>query len=563
MAPYRFLGVIVALIVMSSVTPALCVFSNWVRNDQYPLYSSVYPYDYLTRWQKANLRRFEYTYPVERFRLSISGFRQSARQARDNQRNVINIGDINGRWNMLGLFYDPASRARFTDIVNVDDIKVNDPCNPTEECDRQLCFDQVTRPELSDPNKEFGFFTIPALYRKYGVRFESEILLLERCFYAIGLRMQFGVADVRQTILDFGDLTCQALGIACPATIPGNLTCTTPGQMSCATNTTCPAPQPANPIGITPPFTDPNNPSLACSCFPAEQFQRDCVPLVQRFRPCCNSTCCFSYDCNCKRFVIENIMKQKQLIADRLCLDICNYHKIGFEDLRISAFWRQIFVINEESDIYPRLLIMPFIEAGVGVPMDKRISTFKPFAVPTGNNGHASVSVLAGFTLDFLDTLDLSFAGGFSHFFKQDYCNYPLPTNKFESGIYPYTADVKLRPGTTWNANIGMHAWHFLPNLSVWAEYQIISHAEDDIEVCRSFIPDDSIYSPNNLATRGKGFLVDLAECRSKWESHMFTVGFNYDLSDHLSAGLLWQIPVKQRNVYRSNTVLGTLTVRF
>ena len=557
MASYRFLSALVTLAVMSTVTTALGVFSNWVRNDQYPLYSSVYPYDYLTRWQKSNLRRFEYTYPVERFRLSISGFRQSAQRARDSQRNTINIGDINGRWNMLGLFYDPASRERFRDIADPNSLFVATPCYNPDQCQAQLCFDQITRPELSDPNKEFGFFTIPVLYRKYGARFESEILLLERCFYAIGLRMQFGIVDVRQTVLRFDDLTCQALGIACPATVPGNLTCTSTG--ACADGN-CPMPPPVVPLPITPPFIDPNT-LISCACFPQEQpLQSNCVPLLQRFKPCCNSTCCFSYDCNCKRFVIENIMKQKQRIAERLGLDICSYHDIGLEDLRISSFWRQIFVINEESDIYPRLLIMPFIEAGIGIPMDKRISTFKPFAVPTGNNGHASVSALGGFTLDFLDTIDLTFAGGFSYFFRQEYCNFPLPTNKFESGIFPYTADITLRPGVTWHANIGMHAWHFLPNLSIWAEYEIISHAEDKIKVCRSFIPDDSIYSPNK---RGKGFLVDLAECRSKWESHMFSVGFNYDLSDHLSAGIAWQIPVKQRNVYRSGTVLGTLTVRY
>ncbi len=537
----NYIRVLAAFLMASSLHAEL---PNATNNDPYPLYSSVYPYSYLATRQKAHLMRFEYAYPVDRFRISISGFGQFANRARDSERNVINIGDINGRWNMLALFYDPPLQTQLFSILGI-------PANLKDT--KPICFADITDPRKIDPNEEFGFFTIPAWYRKYGARFESEILLIDKCFYSVGLKVQFGIADVRQTVMRFDDLTCQALGVACPTN-----GCQEDPANNCKSGVPNPPPFP-DPTPITPPFTDPNfqapcpptSPNCLGPSFPAAP--KECITLPQTFVPCADSTCCFSFDCDCKRLVIENIMKQRDLIADFLGLDICNYHKIGVEDLRIDLFWREIFVINQESEIYPRLLFMPFAELGFGIPMEKAKPVNKPFAVPIGNNGHASLGGKFGFTLDFLDTIDLSFVGGFSYFFKQDYCNYRLPTHPQESGIFPYTADVTIRPGPTWFFAAGMHAFHFLDNLSVWAEYVLTSHAQDKIQVCRSFIPSTSNYFKT-------GFDVELAECFTKWESHLFNIGFNYDLSDHLSAGLAFQIPVRQRNAYVSSMVLGTLT---
>ena len=92
----------------------LAEFPNLTRNDQYPIFSSVYPYSFLSTRQKANLMRFDYSYVPERFRISVSGYRQYARRAKNSERNTINVGDINGRWNMLGPFYDPMLQAHYS-----------------------------------------------------------------------------------------------------------------------------------------------------------------------------------------------------------------------------------------------------------------------------------------------------------------------------------------------------------------------------------------------------------------------------------------------------------------
>jgi hypothetical protein len=517
------------------------VFPNLNRADPLPMFSSIYPYEYLASRQKAGLMRFDYTYAENRFRVSVSGFRQSANCGRDSLHNTVNLGDMNGRWNMLGLFYDEALRNVLYPALGIDPNKIPDcGTNPQPDSDNALIQD----PRFVDPNKEFGFFSIPLRYRKYGVRFDTQILLIDRCYYAVGLEIQWGINDVRQTA-SFEDFTCQALGIGCPAgpdRINNNNIVPTPGL-----------PGPVIPSPVAPPFIDPVTvpPCPQTGCNPAGTT--DCIEPLQPFQPADTSTLFLSFPPECKQFVIENIMEQKYRIAHILGIDINNYHKIALDDLRISAFWRHIFIINEDDERYPRLLFMPFAQVGVGIPMSKEINNSTMFAVPVANNHHTFVGGLAGFTLDFLDTIDLSFAGGFSYFFKHDYCNFRMPTNFAESGIFPYAADVSLQPGPTWHFNVGMHAWHFLDNLSFWAEYCVISHAQDKITVCRSFIPENSRYFES-------GFQVERVEHLSKWEVQLANIGFNYDLFDCLSIGLFWQAPIKQRNAYKSSTILGTIS---
>jgi len=530
--------------------------ANLTSNDPYPLFSSIFPYSYLTDRQKSQLMQFEYAYPVSRFRINATGYRQSANFGRNRQRDAVNLGDVpNGRWNMLSFFWDPVLRQQLFSALNIKftpEALMTD-CNPpmdqfcgpiTDTADS--CFCILTQPEKSDPNKEFGFFTIPMLYRKYGVRFESELILFDSCYYAIGIRAQGGVANITQRVLGFVDLTCQALGTACPIASPGiiNTPPTPVAQMppavavpyvNQATNPIppCPAQTPCVPVGPTTPI--------------------DCVELPQTFTPCDTGTLCFSYDAPVKKLVTENVMKKKNIITDFFGLNINSFDKVDLEDFRMILFWRQIFVINEEDEFYPRLIFMPWAEAGAVLPLGKQRNLSKPFSLPTGNNDHVSTGLTAGFTLGYLDTIDLNFSAGFTRFFEREYCGYRLPTHPKESGIFPYTADVNIRPGSTWQFGASMNAYRFLGNLSFWAEYEIVQHRHDEIEVCRSFIPSTSKYFK-------QGFLVELAEDLTKWEVQMFSMAFNYDLSPYLTAGVLWQAPVKTRNAYRSGTFLGTIS---
>ncbi len=535
---------LIGVLILNVSSSLYGMFPNLTQNDPLPLYSSRFPWAYLATRQKAGWMRYEYSHVQPRFRVSISGYGQFADRARNDERNVIYVGDIKGPWNMLGFFYDPKLRDVLYPALGIntpDKPKVEGFVDIPEECQKL-----IEDPRFVDQKQEFGFFSIPMKYEKFGVRFESEIILIESCFDALGLMIQWGINDIRQTVRKKGfcDLTDQALGVEFPGSSRTPLT------------DGCAEPVPANVVGITPPFVSPIDqpPCTTTSCVDTRNplNRIDCVKECQPFKPRCDQKGSLGFPADCKIFIKENIMSQVDKIADIVGLDICNFHKVGLDDLRLSLFWRKLYLINEDDERYPRLVFMPFAQAGVGIPMMKGVSNNEVFALPNGNNRHTYVSGRTGFTLDFMDTIDIYFSGAFSYFFKRDYCNFYLPTAPQESGIFPYSADVSIRPGPTWTFNFGMHAYHFLDNLSVWIDYNIVSHATDKIEVCRSFIPEGSIYFED-------GFDVDRAECLTKWESHLVNVGFNYDLFDCLAIGLVWQAPARQRNAYRTGTVLGSL----
>ncbi len=524
--------VFIGMLILNVSNSLLGMFPNLTQNDPLPLYSSKFPFAYLATRQKAGWMKFDYSFVQPRFRVSISGYGQQADRARDDERNVIFPGNINGPWNMMAFFYDRIMRNVLYEALGITSSSFPPDCEKF-----------ITEPRLSDPDKRFGFISAMTKYKKFGVRFESELILIDSCFDAVGLMIQWGINDIRQTAEGEGlfDLTCQAVGRACPANSKRGVV---DGE--------CAVPGPATVPGITPPFVDPTSvppcPQSACNVMGTQ----DCVQQYQPFQPCCDQKVCLSFTGDCKTFVLDNIMSQKDKIAKIVGLDICNFHKVGLDDLRLSLYWRKLYMINEDDERYPRVVFMPFAQAGVGIPMMKGISNHEVLALPNGNNRHTYVSGRAGFTIDFLDTIDIYASGAFSYFFKRDYCDFRMPTAVQESGIFPYSADVSIRPGPTWTFNFGMHAHHFLDNLSVWIDYNIVSHATDKIEVCRSFIPEDSIYFES-------GFDVDRAECLTKWESHLVNVGFNYDLYDCLAIGLVWQAPTKQRNAFRTSTILGSL----
>lgn len=584
----RYLVMLVVL--LSSATFIESYIPSWNQADPMPLFSTMYPYWFFSLRQKENLREFEYTYPLDRFNFSITPFFEQANRGRDWAQNNVYLGDLpHGRWNMLGLFWDPPLRNKlfrelsiqttFNNCVDYSGTDESDNCTPQISdntncvCEVALsdnpcgCFQNIASPRKRDLNREFGYFSIPLRYLKGGVRFEGSVLLIDRCFYSIEVILRTGIANVQQNVVAFNDLSCQALGTACPAycsTVAVEYQTT--GQPPWAP----PLPQPvgynqgvvaapgAYP-GVTPPYVQTTSipPCSTANCPGMNAANplvpKNCLPLPQQFTPIPNMTCSFGFGCDCKKLVIEKIMKQKQIIGEILGRNFCDYDHTGLEDLRIELLYRHLFIMNDENIAFPRYIFMPFVTIGAILPLDKPVPNNMPFAVPIGSNGHFGLGGSAGFTLDFLSTIDIGIQAGFTHFFERKYCNLPLPTQVAESGIYPYTADVMLEPGRTAYYKLTMHAYHFLDLLSTWIEYVGVIHNDDNIKVCRSFIPPDSCYF-------NQGFLTKEAECRSSWSSQLLRIGFNYDLSPNMLLGFAASIPLNQRNAYNTGTILASLS---
>jgi hypothetical protein len=400
--------------------PALADLTTLNNNDPYPVYTSADPHDFLTMRYANKFKDYGNHLIGDRLKFSLSAFHQSANRGtaiNDTQltsscafsfNNPCNsstpLGDLKGRWNMLGLFYNAPVASLLEDVLGIS-------ADTVMSC-------SLNQPMFSDTNKQFGFFSVPISYRKNGLRFEADMAL--GCNW--GLRLQAGVADIRQTA-SFNDLTCTSSGLSC---------------ISSSNSTT-----------------------------------------DSRFGLCCVDT----VTCSCKKIVIDDIMKRVDVIARSLCMDIRDFHEFGIEDIRLGLYIRHVFVANEERPAWPLFLFTPFFTADVSIPTAREQRFNHLFALPAGNNHHISAGFTGGFNIDFVETVELSFEAGLTSFFPRTHHNYPVPTNNLQAGIFPRLATVEVKPGSNWHFGATLNAYYFLDRFSAFAQYLFINHDEDCFNV--------------------------------------------------------------------------------
>jgi hypothetical protein len=245
--------------------------------------------------------------------------------------------------------------------------------------------------------------------------------------------------------------------------------------------------------------------------------------------------------------VEEFLMDQFETIANESGYDVCDFVKTSMEEIRFNVFWRQAFEINKDADSeWAKFLLIPYVEAGASVSPGTKDNQHKFFGAPFGNNTHPSIGFTTGINLDFLETIEIGGEVGYTHFFKKSFCM-PVPNNKFQMNLYPFTTNVSVSPGDNWYFGARIAAYHFIDKLSMYFEWFVLDHQKDDICVVNS----DPAFVPRVL------------ECVSTFKTKLGNAGFNYDLSPNIGVGFLWQIPFSQRNSYRSSTLMASFNVTF
>jgi len=241
------------------------------------------------------------------------------------------------------------------------------------------------------------------------------------------------------------------------------------------------------------------------------------------------------------------LMDQLDTIAEEIGIDMCDFVQTSLEEVRFNVFWRQAFEINKEADSeWAKFLIIPYVEAGGSASPGKKDSERRFFAAPFGNNTHPSVGFSAGINLDFLETIEIGGEVGYTHFFTKCFFR-PVPNNKFQTNLYPFSTNVSVSPGDNWFFGARIAAYHFIDKLSMFFEWYVLDHQKD--RIC--------------LAHPDPAFVPEVLECSSSFKVKLGNAGFNYDLSPNIGLGFLWQIPFSQRNAYRSSTLMAGFNVTF
>lgn len=242
------------------------------------------------------------------------------------------------------------------------------------------------------------------------------------------------------------------------------------------------------------------------------------------------------------------LMDQLDNITTQMGTDISNIIQTSCEEVRFNMFWRQIFDMNSDTENeWTRFLLIPYFEASGSFSPSKPRSPNQLFAVPFGNNGHTSVGFTTGINFDFIETIELGGEIGFTHFFKRDFCNYPVPNNKYQTTLFPFKTNVSVQPGNNWYFCARIAAYHFLGNLSMNFEWFVLDHKQDSIKL---EIPDAA-------------FLPGLLENTTTFKTKFANASLNYDIAPNIGIGFLWQIPFSQRNAYRSSTIMGGVNFTF
>lgn len=476
------------------------IISTLNNNDPLPLYFTHTPHDYLTTQIKRSLRQpcidqpcFDPYPPFNRFLFSIGGFHQKASRGRNFDKKRVPLGDIAGRWDMLSMLYGPVPPGftlAGTQLGTAKQIIFSDIPEVVMNPDFPIPEEDV----LNDPHDRIGFFSVPIKYQKAGFRFALEFALLP-CG-ELGLGIYGGAATIKQTVSEFIDLTDK---------------CVTSCEQMQACDQTNP-PIPVVPDGFL-----------------------DLTPTGSRI-------------CN----IQDQLMQpdKADMIFRQICQDPCDVKQMSWEDVHIVLWWRELFRINDCGDsCYPGFSIMPFAQIEVTVPLSEKKDRTKLLSLPFGNDSHWALGGMAGFSIDFYETLEIGFAGGITHFFAADFHKFRVPTYETQSGIFPFFTDVKRQPGRNIRFDAHLTAHHFLCLLTGWVQYSYVCHNEDEITLKNP--ADIPFYRP------------DVLECVTKWESQILNTGATYDISPNIALGVVVQWPLMQRNAYRSTTILGTIQVEF
>lgn len=508
------------------------------KNDPNPLYTSNFPFTPLYQPNKDFLTGRSCFLDRKNMAISITPFYQKASSGTNIYKNESEIGDLTGRWNMLALlpFNTPTSSPTEFDETNLgvdiptvtcQSVNINRLVEIRDNllnCIRDVFYDSTNMNynpypsqlktvqgllSLQSPRELFGFFSVPIKYRKHGVRFEFSGVL----YKGLGFTVDIGISNITQNA-KFIDMT-------------GSTTCGQPELClsSCPTNVT---------------------PLVSCESF-------DPFPTATVSQP---------QWANVVKCVHNQVMNNLKDIAKAVNLDLCHYDKTSIEDFHAELFWRDAFCVNNNrSKEWPRFLFIPFFQLGFTYAIAKEQDYNQAFSISSGNNGFNCSTFLAGFSLDFANTIEIGGEAGFNHYFKRNIDCFRIPTNEWQNGIIPYSTKACVEPGDTWHTSVYMHSRYFIDHVSFWGQYVYITHNKDCISVIG---PNVSVSSAENgLSDQDPVYLPGELRCKSDWNAQLLNLALNYDVSPNCSLGVLAQLPLTRTNAYKSSMVLASLNLFF
>lgn len=375
-----------------------------------------------------------------------------------------------------------------------------------------------TESQLATDTKYFGAFSTPIEYRKQGLRLEFNL----QCNDYMGLTIQTGFVNIQQYYTN---------------TIATQTTSTT----SCS------------PIGQTAPGPySISNVATICqtgatgTSAPISSLYNNLNQQIYTALPNTTAQNIFNtYISN----NLDNLLSKECGINQTAC----SFDKSSVEDIRVTltlqrAYAPDRFSANDEDDVWPDMILTPYVWAGGTFPVAKEIDYSNLLSLPFGNNGHVSAGGGAGITFDFAESVEVGVEGGVTAFFSKNE-HRPFPTSPLQRVIYPFWTDVTTQPGFNWNFKVLLNAYQFLKHVNFWFTYELIQHRKDCFTVINT--------------EKAQYFYPEALTCKSDWRGQFFNAAVVFDIQPGIQASFVWQQPISPRNAYYPVSIMGSLNFMF
>ncbi|MCX5924423.1 MAG: hypothetical protein NTZ68_03305 [Candidatus Dependentiae bacterium] len=233
---------------------------------------------------------------------------------------------------------------------------------------------------------------------------------------------------------------------------------------------------------------------------------------------------------------------------------ICSFDEYSVEDIRFFLTVKYPYETNKytkdmDGNHWPDMIFTPYAYVAGTAPVAKKIDYCNLLSLPFGNNGHGSIGGAGGMTFDFAESVEVGFEGGVTYFFPRTECNKPFPTHKLQRVLYPFSTEVRTKPGLNGHFKAMMSAYQFMPHVNFWFVYEIIEHRQDCYTVCDS--------------TKAQYFIPSILECKSDWRAQFFNAGLSFDIQPGMQASIAWQQPISPRNAYYPVGLIGSINFMF
>ncbi|MBT4856408.1 hypothetical protein HOM50_01020 [bacterium] len=480
------------------------------NNDPLPVYTTQYPYALLGINENEYIKSKHKTQKPSHMGVTITPFYQRSRCGRNTCGEKAELGDLQGQWNMLALLNDTANTNSL-------------PCSVP-----------ILTTIGNNLNTEIGLVfgassAVPSEVSSIGNLLETQQsqTLLQKTLGYFNVEGRYNKRGVRFVL---ESVVCGGFGFSVKSGISN--------------------------ISFCPTFVDQTSGATAYN------------PLAPKYIDGATTNVSSTSWQGVTQAITNNVMSQLKNIAHAIDLDICPYRKTDMEDLYGELFWRHPFQMNKKAHAgeWPKFLFIPMFVIGGSLNVAKSTAPNVAFAIPAGNNGHNSWYVRGGLSLDFYETVNFSFAAGYTAFNSKKYKR-AVPSDLYQSGIFPCQVDICRKPGSNYDCSIGFNSYHFLAgsdspldSLSFYFQYRYMSHQKDTFSLAQdSSSCNATTYTAAQLAL----FMPGQLDCVSGFSVQVFNIGFNYDISPNMLLGFGAQIPYKRKGAFRSTTYAGSFEFTF